>query len=278
MELPHLSWHQMSKFPDFRGFWKFPKDPKVIPIYVQNSQESGKFPESSHTDHIHKSQSHHHSSVISHLRSAHCAFRTEFGVFPQPQATATQYTPHCYPAIINFSFPEYRCFPKTCTWTFQSQRVKVAKCKWPPLALVGYPIHDPYHANWEKLPPSTRVMTILANRSMQEGVRNVCVLGMRALSSRPLDVDRGLVLRYLDKVKCRSKALESASASRLSTEDASFMRRYRTLQPHVERLDDIIYEMEELRELLKVSRRSHSDVKKVLFLLVERVVVILLLY
>ena len=37
----------MSKFPDFCGFWEFPKDPKVIPIYVQNSQELGKFPESS---------------------------------------------------------------------------------------------------------------------------------------------------------------------------------------------------------------------------------------
>lgn len=69
------------------------------------------------------------------------------------------------------------------------------------------------------------------------------------------------MLRYLDKVKCRSKALESASASRLSTEDASFMRRYRTLQPHVERLDDIIYEMEELRELLKEDGELGDAVK-----------------
>ena len=53
------------------------------------------------------------------------------------------------------------------------------------------------------------------------------------------------------------------------------LRRYMI---YPENVDDIIYEMEELRELLKVSRRSHSDVKKVLFLLVERVVVILLLY
>ena len=42
----------MSKFPDFSGFWEFPKDPKVIPIYVQNSQELGKFPESSHTERL----------------------------------------------------------------------------------------------------------------------------------------------------------------------------------------------------------------------------------
>ena len=48
-ELTHLTWHQMSKFPDFNGFWEFPKDPKVIPIYIQNSQELGKFAVSSHT-------------------------------------------------------------------------------------------------------------------------------------------------------------------------------------------------------------------------------------
>ena len=35
LELSHLSWHQMSKFPDFSGFWEFPKDPKVIPIHIQ---------------------------------------------------------------------------------------------------------------------------------------------------------------------------------------------------------------------------------------------------
>ena len=98
-----------------------------------------------------------------------------------------------------------------------------------------------------------RIMKILAKNSMREIVRGFSVLGMRALSSRPLEVDRGLVLRYIDKVKCRSKALESARGSRLSTEDASFMRRYRTLQPHIERLDDIIDEMQELRELLEVS-------------------------
>ena len=98
-----------------------------------------------------------------------------------------------------------------------------------------------------------RSMKIFAKSSMREIVRSFSALGMRALPSRPLDVDRGLVLRYLDKVKCRSKALESARGSRLSTEDASFMRRYRTLQPHVERLDDIIGEMQELRELLEVS-------------------------
>ena len=50
LELSHLSWHQMSKFPDFSGFWEFPKDRKVIPIYVQNSQELGKFPESSESE------------------------------------------------------------------------------------------------------------------------------------------------------------------------------------------------------------------------------------
>ena len=51
LELTHLSWHKMSKFPDFIGFWEFPKDSKVIPIHVQNSQELGKFPGSSHTGH-----------------------------------------------------------------------------------------------------------------------------------------------------------------------------------------------------------------------------------
>ena len=49
LELTHLSWHKMSKFPGFIGFWGFPKDSKVIPIYVRNSHELGKFPESSHT-------------------------------------------------------------------------------------------------------------------------------------------------------------------------------------------------------------------------------------
>ena len=49
LELTQLSWHQMSKFPNFSGFGEFPKDRKVIPIYVQNSQELEKFPESSHT-------------------------------------------------------------------------------------------------------------------------------------------------------------------------------------------------------------------------------------
>ena len=49
LELTHLSWHKMSKFPDFIGFWEFPKESKVIPIYVRNSHELGKFPESSHT-------------------------------------------------------------------------------------------------------------------------------------------------------------------------------------------------------------------------------------
>ena len=49
LEGKYLSWHHMSKFPDFSGFWEFPKDPKVVPIYVLNSQELGKFPESSNT-------------------------------------------------------------------------------------------------------------------------------------------------------------------------------------------------------------------------------------
>ena len=39
----------MAKFPDFSGFWEFPKGPNVISIFVQNSQELGKCPESSHT-------------------------------------------------------------------------------------------------------------------------------------------------------------------------------------------------------------------------------------
>ena len=47
--LKYLSFQQMSKFPDFSGFWEFPKDSKVIPVHVQNSQELGKFPGSSHT-------------------------------------------------------------------------------------------------------------------------------------------------------------------------------------------------------------------------------------
>ena len=36
-------------FPDLSGFWEIPKDSKVIPIYVRNSQELGKIPASSHT-------------------------------------------------------------------------------------------------------------------------------------------------------------------------------------------------------------------------------------
>ena len=48
--LRYLFLQQMSKFPDIRGFWEFPKDSKVIPIHVQNSQELGKFPKSSHTE------------------------------------------------------------------------------------------------------------------------------------------------------------------------------------------------------------------------------------
>ena len=109
-------------------------------------------------------------------------------------------------------------------------------------------------------------MMISVKRSMREIVRSFSVLGMRALSSRPLEVDRGLLLRYLEKLKCRSKALESARGSRPSTEDASFMRRYRTLQPQVERLDDIIDEMEELRELLKVRESTKSFEKKIFLL------------
>ena len=37
----------MAKVLDFSGFWEFPKVSKVYPICVQNSQELGKFPESS---------------------------------------------------------------------------------------------------------------------------------------------------------------------------------------------------------------------------------------
>ena len=47
--LRYLSLQQMSKFPDLSGFWEFPKDSKVIPIHVQNSQELGKFPASNNT-------------------------------------------------------------------------------------------------------------------------------------------------------------------------------------------------------------------------------------
>ena len=36
-------------FPDLSGFWEIPKDSKVIPIYVRNSQELGKIPAPSHT-------------------------------------------------------------------------------------------------------------------------------------------------------------------------------------------------------------------------------------
>ena len=49
LEGKYLFWHHMSKFPDLSGFWEFPKDSKVVPIYVLNSQELGKFPESSNT-------------------------------------------------------------------------------------------------------------------------------------------------------------------------------------------------------------------------------------
>ena len=49
--LRYLSLQQMSKFPDLSGFWEFPKDSKVIPIHVQNSQELGKFPASNNTVH-----------------------------------------------------------------------------------------------------------------------------------------------------------------------------------------------------------------------------------
>ena len=40
----------MPKFPDFSGFWEFPKNWKVIPIIVPKSQKLGKFPASSNTD------------------------------------------------------------------------------------------------------------------------------------------------------------------------------------------------------------------------------------
>ena len=95
------------------------------------------------------------------------------------------------------------------------------------------------------------MMKIFARRSMREMVRPLYVLGIRTLSSSGTpDVDQGLVLRYLDKVKRRSEALQSVQGTRLSTEDASFMRRYRTLQPHVEKLNATLAEKEELRELM----------------------------
>ena len=93
-------------------------------------------------------------------------------------------------------------------------------------------------------------------------MRPLSVLGIRTLSSSGSgtpDVDQGLVLRYLDKVKRRSEALQCVQGTRLSTEDASFMRRYRTLQPHVEKLDATLAEKEELRDLLlseEVGRRQ----------------------
>ena len=106
-------------------------------------------------------------------------------------------------------------------------------------------------------------MKIFARRSMREMVRPLYVLGIRTLSSSGTpDVDQGLVLRYLDKVKRRSEALQSVQGTRLSTEDASFMRRYRTLQPYVEKLDATLAEKEELRELMlseEVGRRQTSE-------------------
>ena len=99
-------------------------------------------------------------------------------------------------------------------------------------------------------------MKYFAKSSVREIMRRVSVIGTRALSSRPSDVDRGLLLRYLERVKCRSKVLEAVRGTRFSSEDASFMRRYRTLQPQAERLDHIIAEMEELRELLHLEEVS----------------------
>ena len=31
LKLTYLSWHLMSKFPDFYGFWEFPTDQNYIP-------------------------------------------------------------------------------------------------------------------------------------------------------------------------------------------------------------------------------------------------------
>ena len=47
--------------------------------------------------------------------------------------------------------------------------------------------------------------------------------------------------------------------SALSAEDASFMRTARTLQPHVERLDDMNFEAKELEELSKVSKQPERQ-------------------
>ena len=95
------------------------------------------------------------------------------------------------------------------------------------------------------------MMKIFARSSMRKMVRPLSVHGIRTLSSSGTpDVDQGLVLRYLDKVKRRSEALQSVQGTRLSTEDASFMTRYRSLQPHVEKLDATLAEKEELRDLM----------------------------
>ena len=51
-EFKILFLQQRSKFPDFSGFWEFPKVQKPIPNLISKSQELGKFPESINTDYV----------------------------------------------------------------------------------------------------------------------------------------------------------------------------------------------------------------------------------